>query len=214
MATASIPFSTPIGDLEWVFITGEGKENLNGDMKYQATVVVSPEQAKEFEAKLNKFWADNRPKSVLKPKSTGIKPHKMATDKVDPETGKKVYQETGKFVITASTGTHYQDGKPKTIETANAKGAKVDLLGKSIGNGSRGLLKGIMKVYEVKSKSGGITDAGVSLYLNSIQLTKFIERTSGDTFEEVKDEQGDSFEGVNPDFAGVTDTQEQIKPRL
>jgi hypothetical protein len=214
------PVTTPIGDLEWTIISGEGKESLNGTPKYQSTVVVSAEAAKPLLDQIEKFWQDNRPKSVATPKSTGVKPHQIDTGKVDENTGKKIYQPDGKIAITLSTGTSYKDGKAKKIPVANAKGAIVDLLDKKIGNGSRGLLKGLMSVYEVKTPKGAITDAGVTLYLNSVQLTKFVEYTGGDSFAEVTDTEGDGFEGVNPEFGAVTDNQTsvastaQTKPRL
>lgn len=217
--TTLAPITTPIGDLEWTIISGEGKESLNGTMKYQSTVVVTAEAAKPLTDAIEKFWQDNRPKSVATPKSTGIKPHMVDTGKVDEFTGKKIYEPDGKVAITLATGTEYKDGKPKKIQVANAKGAIVDLLGKKIGNGSRGLLKGLMSVYEVKTPKGAITDAGVTLYLNSVQLTKFVEYTGDDTFAEVVDTEGNGFEGINPEFSGVTDTAAettttQTKPRL
>lgn len=210
--------TTPIGNLEWVIIDGEGKESLNGDMKYTATVVVTKEKAAEFEKLISKYWEENRPKSVLKPKSTGIKPHMRDTGKVDDATGKKIYEPTGDVAITFQTGTAYKDGKPKKIPVANSKGALVDLLGKKIGNGSRGLIKGVASVYEVKTPKGAITDAGVTLYLNSLQLTRFVEYIGGATFEEIVDEESDGFEAVDGAMAPISESQEETKevrkPRL
>ena len=68
-----------------------------------------------------------------------------------------------------------------------------------IGNGSEGCLAGIMKVYENKSKQGTLIGAGVTFFLNAIQIIKLVEYNEDDGFATATDEDGwtgedDTFE--------------------
>lgn len=195
-------YETPVGDLEWVVIDGEGKEDLKGDMKYQINLVLEGDKAEAEMAKVRAFWEENRPKSIKEPKSMGFQPHAVKTEEKDPETDKWIYEETGKTNFIFKTGTTYNDGKQKVIKVFNAKGAEVTLGDKKIGNGSRGRIKGVMAIYTVESK-GKIIDAGVTFYLNGVQLAKFVEFAGGPQFDEIEDEDAD-FEGVS-DMGGIPD---------
>lgn len=224
---------TPIGDLEWVIISGDGKEDLNGNPKYQVSVVLDPDNNAShaaFIAKVHKFWDDNKPagfkntaaakidKALINtPSSIGLYPHTEPTGEKDEE-GKNIYKETGKTVLAMKTGTTYQDGSPKVIKVFNAKGAEVALGNKKIANGSRGRAGGMMAIYATTDKTGKtVVNAGVTFYLNKLQLTKFVEY-SGDTFDAVEDEEGETFEGFPDDGMGaISDegsTEAQAVPRL
>ena len=67
--------TSPVGELEWVTITGEGKENLQGDMQYVASVVLPEELAKPFRDEIDQFWEANKPKGITECKSTGYYDH-------------------------------------------------------------------------------------------------------------------------------------------
>ena len=165
MATQAI--KTPKGELEWVNISGEGKENLSGKMQYLCSIVLDPSEPehKEFIDQVNKYWEDNKPKGFTKPaKSTGLYPHKARTDETD-DSGKAVYEEDGLTVATFKTSVTWPDGKAVKVRTFNAKGKEAALGDIQIGNGSIGRISGSMGIYTNKLKNGTVLDAGVALYL-------------------------------------------------
>lgn len=201
---------SPVGTFEWVFIDGDGKEDLQGNPKYQVDVVLTPEQAEPFKAMVDEYWETNKPKGAKAPKSTGIYPHTVKDEEASKEEGENVYKETGNTVIRFKTGTTYQSGDKKIVKVFNSKGNEVSLHGKKIGNGSRGRVNGVMAIYNINKQTCGIT-----FYLNSIQLSKFVEFTGGANFDEIEEEDG-GFEGVEGDMpAAIEDeSQEASKPRL
>lgn len=212
----TLSLNTPVGDLNWVFITGEGKEDLNGNMRYSASVYFPDhESVKAFEKELMTFWEENKPKGARKPKSIGIyqevkvlgeETEKFSQKSITQPIDKEEFEPTGRYVIQAWTGTTLPDGKPKKVKTYNAKGAEVQLGDKVIGEGSRGRLATAAQVYE----NGA--NIGLTLYLNGIQLTKFVEFTgSGPSFGEATDEDGGwTGDDLNDDGLGaVEDTADE-----
>ena len=225
MATVQ-SFKTPKGVLNWVIISGEGKENLSGRMKYNADLVLpkdSPEAKKLIEF-IDEYWMDNLPPSwnaKRAPKSTGYRDEMVV---VVNDAGEKQYKEdgtlekesTGNVVFTFSTDTAYPSGDPKKVSVFNAKGNKVDLGAKKIGNLSEGKISGSVGVYVVKDKKGNIMDAGTTLYLNSIQLTKFVEFSGEENWDADEDGEGWTGEGENDDWSGESGQEPEQKstPRL
>jgi hypothetical protein len=199
---------SPVGDLEWVFIDGEGKKDLQDVPKYQVDVVLTPETAKSFVKLVEKFWEDNKPKGAKDAKSLGIYPHMVKDEEASKEAGENVYKETGNTVVRFKTNITYASGDPKVIKIFNSKGNEISLHGKKIGNGSRGRVNGVMAIYNINKAT-----CGVSFYLNAIQLSKFVEFTGGANFDEIED--GD-FEGVEGEMGGIADEQSDAptKPRL
>ena len=198
-------FNSPVGELEWIFHTGDGKTGLQGQMQYVGNVVMSEEQAEAVKAEIAEFWEANKPKGAKAPKSIGLYPHKVKNEeKSTPD--ENVYDETGKWTMSFKTGTEYQDGSPKAITIFNSKGNEVQLGNKKIGNGSRGRLTGMMAIYDQ-----GVAARGITFYLNGIQLSKFVEFTGAGAPDELEDEDGDGFEDL--DFEGVSD-EEKSTPRL
>lgn len=209
MANAIEKIKSTKGELQWVTITGEGKENLSGKMKYQANVVLDPQNVPAdaaLVAKMDTFWEENKPKGFKrKPKSMGYYFNEPVLDvDGDPtydEEGKKIFNKNGKVHLTFSTDTSYaKTGDIKEIKVYNAKANVVSLGDKTIGNGSIGYIAGAMGIY-TSEKNGKILDAGVTLYLDAIQLTKFVEFTGSDAgFAADADEDG--FTGVDADENG------------
>ncbi len=184
---ASQKIITPLGELRWVFITGEGRESLNGDPRYSAALRLKTDSKElaQIEAEIKAFWEAEKPKEAKKCASNGIR---LEQDK----DGK----ETGYSLVNFWTGTHFADGKQKVVNTYNSRGQKVSLGAKSIGNGSVGAISGTMSTYSSKPNHG------VTLYLSGIQLTKFVEYSQDDGFEA---QEGD-FEQVEEDeFNNPTD---------
>ena len=197
----AVNFHTPVGELQWIFITGKGKKDLNDNDRFVASVVLDDDSdaCQALKSDIDSFWNDNKPKGAKQPKSTGYKAE------VDPEGN-----ETGRTSFNFWTGTEFPDGRAKVIKVFNAKGAEVALGDRKIGNGSIGRIGGAMGIY-----SNG-PNKGVTLYLNSLQLKKFVEFTGGDSFEAIDDDDDDDlFEGFDGDMPPMTDEGgDSPKPRL
>ena len=210
---------SPKGELEWVNISGDGKENMSGNMQYVTTVVLDPDNNEDHAAfieSIEDYWEENKPKGWKKEaKSMGFYPHSIKTKETD-EDGDPIYEETGKVAVSFKTAIEYPDGSAKVVKTYNAKAKEVQLGNKKVGNGSIGYAAGAMDIYEVKSKSK-TTDAGVTLYLDSIQITKFVEFVQEVVFEEDDEEGGwdgeDDWEGEEAEEQEEVEEQEEEKPK-
>ncbi len=190
--------------LMWVFIDPPGKPDLNGKPRFVASLYVKTEseECKALKELIEDFWDDNKPKGAKIAKSLGFKPV-MSKD----EAGNEVETEFTSFNFW--TGTTFKDGSTRTIDIYNAKGNKVSLGSKKIGNGSKGAISGAMDIYD-----NGPSARGVTLYLSAIQITKFVEFTSDAGFS-AQEEDEDAFEGVDT-FEGTTSAPAETtgKPRL
>jgi hypothetical protein len=209
MSKSLVKIRTPKLELAWVNISGEGKENLSGKIQYVATGILEPKNPdhKAFIDSIDEFWANNKPKFMgekRKPKSIGYRlcdpMRDEAGDPVRDDEDKIVYDKEGRLSIQFSTATAFPDGSKKKVRVYNAKAKEVALGEKKIGNGSIGFIAGAMDIYIVKDNKGKELDAGVTFYLDSIQLTKFVEFSNDPGFEAVDgdDEEawtGDDFEG-------------------
>ena len=217
---------TPKGELEWVTITGEGKENLSGKLQYVANLVLDPaniEEHQEFLDSIEEYWSKNKPKNFKKaPKSMGWYLHDPVLDDdgepVVDDDGKKTYiavKDGGKVYLAFKTGTTYNDGKDKVIKTYNAKAKRVDLGEVGIGNGSIGQISGAMGIYTNTTPKGAILDAGVTLYLDGIKIIKLVKYEGPDSgFEAEEEIDEDAFTGVDDEFEGVDDNEGGAAPRL
>lgn len=208
--------NSPVGDLEWVIINGEGKKDLKGNPKFSAQVVMNEETYEAFKAKVMAFWEANKPKGVKKPKSLGLYEHQIPTGEKD-EDGDNIYEKTGNFVVQFSTGTTYKDGKAKVIQVFGPKGQELSLGDKKIGNGSRGRLQGVMAIYTVQNEgTGKVIDGGVTFYLNGVQLSKFVPYVGGPNFDEIEDDvEDDGLDSLNDGMDALEPEQsESEKPRL
>lgn len=207
--------TSPVGDLEWVVIEGEGKEMLNGENKYVGHLVLDGDKAEAFKKQILDFWEENKPKGFSKKypndedknqvelfggakrdfKSAGIYAHyeyvldEDGNVKLD-EDGDKVKRLTGKTSFIFTTAMTYGDGSAKVVKVFDKNGNEVNLNGKRIGNGSRGRFNAAMGIYAVENK-GKILDAGVALYLNGLQIGKFVEYQAGPSFDAMDDEEAD-----------------------
>ncbi|BAF69569.1 ssDNA-binding protein [Nitratiruptor sp. SB155-2] len=164
---AKQPIITPRGKLRWVFVTGQGRPNLNGENQYQA-VLVLPDGSKEADdliAQIEQFWEDNKPKNARDPKSMGYRTNK-----------------DGEIEFNFKTSTTFPDGTAKKVKIFDSRAVEVTRELK-IGNGSEGRISGMMAIYD----NG--PNKGVTLYLNSIQLLKYKEYdgSSAAGFEPVED---------------------------
>lgn len=200
------------GELRWIFIDAPGKPAMDPTKpnRKQASLYVKSDSAgcKAFIAALEGFWNANKAKGQ-KLKSLGYREETVLKDGGNEDKDED-YVKTGLTAFSFWTGANWPDGKDRVVDIYNAKGMKVSLGGKKIGNGSYGAISGTMAMYH----NG--TNHGVSLYLNAVQLVKFVEFTQDAGFD-AQDEVEGGFEGVDTEFEAV-DTKEQTadeaKPRL
>jgi len=167
---------TPVGELMYVNIAGDGAINYDGDgREYKATVKLPKKDGKKFEKEIIKFFNENKPSNYTKDEPVN-KIHRV--------------HEDGDWLFNFKTNAVFEkDGveKKAEIRTFNSKGERKPLPdGLFIGNGSRGLIKGSMSVYT--NGKGKSLKAGVSLWLNGIQLSKFVPYTPDDGVEEIDGE--------------------------
>lgn len=209
--------TTPIGKLAWVSITGEGKENLSGTLQYKADLLLEPagvsKEHDAFVASIEKYWEDNKPANFKKKaKSTGVYLNDPMLDEnnkpVKNEDDETVYDPKGRRALRFKTATTWPDGKQKVIKTFNSKAKPVDLGDTTIGNGSVGIVSGIMDIYgPTKTK-----EAGVSLYLDKIMILKLVENEGENPFAAVD---GYDFEDTDESFSGESPAEESTgRPRI
>lgn len=195
---------TPVGELFYVNISGQGKENYNEDgFEYVASIRLTGEKAETLKAQIDE-QAEKMPKDHFL-KSTGYKElvkdsegNLRSPSQRKPKTDDE--ENSGIFEFQFKTNTTFADGKTKKINVydsgkGGAKPKKVELGDKRIGNGSLGAISGKMKAGSYKD------EFSVSLYLNSIQLVSFIEYEGDAGFETHED--GD-FEGFADEDTGFT----------
>ena len=200
MALAKEKFTTPKGNLKWAFVSGKGKEQDNGDFKYSVVVKVAETDPKAVEAMkaIDAFWEENRPKaSKANPKSKAYKFEE------NDETGEK----TGFVLFSLSTKTSFPSGDKKVVKIFNAKPPvkEVSLGDKKIGEDSLGKGIGSLSIYEYKGSFG------TTLFLDAIQLFKFVEYVGGVSASELEgDEDAEDLEfddGIPSGDGEDTDTE-------
>lgn len=161
---------TPMGELKYVFITGEGRNQAMPGEPARMQFVVSLEltknsaQHKALLAEIDREWVAYKEKNGLKPaqqpKTNGIK---VVMDK---ETG----AETDKVLVTFKTDTKWKDGKAQLVKVFDHKGTDITIAVHSatwsIGTGSTGVIHGSA----VGNNIGGAHK--VTLYLTAVQIAK------------------------------------------
>jgi len=197
--------ATPAGELRWVFIVGEGRDqseaNDGSKMQKMASIVFktnSPE-CKKLMADIDAVWGEykaanpSKIKKATQPKSLGYKVIK------DPDTD----EDTDETIFAMKTNSTYPDGKPNNIVVYSGGGKKlvngskyiidgVDFVPNEtfIGNGSIGVLHGEAAGYEYAKQYG------VSLYLKAVQLGTLVEGGGDDV--------------TVADISGGTDNVEEV----
>lgn len=185
---------TPVGELQYVNISGQGKENYNEDgYEYVATIILDGAKSENLRKSIDEVIGEMGKGESLK--STGYRQMEVDEEGNEyvPTSKRKGGTPIDKFAFGFRTSTVYkQEGKPdqpKVINVYNKDAKKINLGDKKIGNGSMGAISGKMSRVVYKS------EVSCSLYINNIQLTNFIEY------------EGDAgFETQEGEFDGVTDT--------
>lgn len=201
---SKLAVTSPIGSLMYVMVTGQGKENFEGDgYDYQACVDVPQKEADDFIAELEDFLDENAPKNSDEAGSF-YRTHE------DDDT-----IEEGFVRFTFKTRTEFEDKK-----TGEMKNTKVNILdsdgnnvklpeGKLIGNGSAGRVLGNAVVWTRGNRKK--QEHGLSLYLNKVQIKDFIAYEG----EKVEAISGGSFKGFDNDLQPEDDeaAEEQTSSR-
>lgn len=174
---------TQLGNLKYVFITGEGRNNaMTGEeprMQYVASLSVPKDGPthKHFLAQIDEEWNAYKTKFGVKglPKTNGIK-DELTNDpsgKIDPATEAIAKISTGNVLITFKTNTKWTDGKPQVIKVFDHKGTNITTAvqnaGWAIGEGSTGVIHGTAQGNNV----GGTQK--VTLYLTAVQIAKLVK---------------------------------------
>ena len=177
MARKGTKVKTQVGELNYVFITGEGRNGaMPGEPErpiFTASIVTKKDSElhKSIKAQINAEWEAYRNETGTKgaPASTGVRDVMVETDELD-EYGARKKVPSGDVLITFKTSTTWADGKPQTIKVFDGKGnditTAVHNASWTIGNGSTGIIHGTAMGNNVGGK------AKVSLYLTAIQLAK------------------------------------------
>ena len=218
MSNELVKLSTPVGELFYVNISGQGKENYNEDgYEYTASLRLEGKAAEELIAKIDEVGETIPTGHTLK--STGYKELvKDAEGNLRSPSRAKPAEDgeepSGIFEFSFKTNTTYADGKTKSIAVYNKDAKKIELGDRKIGNGSKGAISGVMKGGSYKK------EFSVSLYLNAVQITEF-EEYIGDAgfdaqegdFDGVTDEET-GFTGQAEDEAKPAETKAKAKPKL
>ena len=187
---AGTKVKTKVGNLKYVFITGEGRNNsMPGEeprMQYVASMSVPKDGDvhKSFEALLDTEWNNYKAQYGVKgkPKTNGIKDELMKdpNGEIDPETEEVRKIPTGNVLITFKTNTKWPDGNPQVVKVFDGKGnditAAVHGATWAIGDGSTGIIHGTAMGNNV----GGTHK--ITLYLTAVQLAT-LSKYEGDTVE-------------------------------
>ena len=201
---ANVKISTPKGELKYVNVTGQGKLDYDGKFyEYTASVVLGKKEAGKLYDEICEFFDDNKP-SWFK----GDEP----SNKVKRE------EDDGDFSFGFKTKTQFEyeddDGVTKTrftkIGIVNSKNKEVLLPeGEGIGNGSIGRISGNMSIHMDKKKG----TAGVSLWLNNVQLLKYVKYVPDTGFDEDVDGDFDDFGEEAPDAECAEDFAAPEEPK-
>ena len=175
--------TSPKGELKYVVVNGEGKLNYDGDAReFTASIVLPKKKAKEFYAEICDYFNDN--------KSNGC-------DVDEPMNKIMRKTEEGDYMFSFSTKCEFENDegevRKSVIGLANKDNVAQKLPdGVGIGNGSIGRIGGSIKYYKRKNKEG------VSLFLNNIQILKFVKYVPDNGFE--VDEEGEFESFGDPSF--------------
>jgi len=194
MAKDYLNFTTPLGALEWVTITGTGKKRYDPTNKlddspknfqYMVNIIITKDEADAIKAEFLKFWREFKPAGATKQTYELVKEVMVpvldeAGKPTIDEDGAKITKPNGKWMITAKTGVLGFKDKPTVVQVYRpnldkyGKLVPLNLGGKEIGNGSTGVLHCKIGI----NAFGG--NEGLMCYLNGIQLLKFVERTDSE----------------------------------
>lgn len=178
-----LKITTPKGELRYVVANGEGKLNYDGDAReYTASIILPKKKAKAFYAEICDYFNDN--------KSNGC-------DVDEPMNKVMRKTEEGDYMFSFKTMCEFENDEGEVRKTVIGLANKDNVAQKlpddiGIGNGSVGRISGAMSYYKRKASEG------VSLFLNDIQILKFVKYVPDNGFE--ADEEGEFESFGDPQF--------------
>ncbi len=183
MAKVKLTFKTPLAELRYVSIVGQGKlrfdptnkfdKNTPEAYEYTASVMLNKEQAESAIATFKEFWNDNKPKGLTKQKYDLVKAEMKDTGKKD-EDGDAIKEPTGLYILQAKTTTQWPSGDANVIKVMRANGNPLNLGDKQIGDGSVGVIHGQIGVNEFSGNEG------LNFFLSGVQLKSYKEKSAGE----------------------------------
>ena len=192
MAQKGTKIKTPIGELMYINITGEGKntamQGMPARMCYVASIKFKKDSAehKALKELIDAEWKRYCSETGFKgrPKSTGLKPvmvPKLKDGKPElDEYNAPIKIEGDEVIANFSTSTKWQDGSNQEVKVFDPKGSDITSVIRAapwkIGNESKGVIHGTAMGNNV----GGTEK--VSLYLTAVQLAKLV-KYEGNTIE-------------------------------
>lgn len=234
MANELINVVTPVGELHFVNIAGQGKKNYNEDgYEYTATIYLEGEKAKALRNKLDAVLSSPPKGKTLKgkgykellvdeegnlysPDKAG-KVYKKVYKKVDEETVDEETVDEEKVDITAKckpsgiwafafkTGTTFPEDKDGNVKTKVINVYNCAKPPQKVRLGERKVGNGSKGAISGKMRMyERAKEYGISLFLSAIQLTNFKEYEGDAGFEE---QEGD-FYGVDEDGASFEAAEE------
>ena len=157
---------TPVGELLYVNISGQGKENYDEDgYEYVASIRLTGEKVEQCKVDIQ-VAVDKMPKGetlkscgykeFVKNKDGDLRSPTLRKPKTDEE------ELSGIWEFAFKTNTTYGDGKTKKIGVRNANVQPISLGDKRVGNGTIGAISGKIGTNSYKG------EYSVTLYLNAI----------------------------------------------
>lgn len=201
MATS---ITSPKGTLQYVQVTGQGKLDYDGKFyEFVASVKLGKKEAEAMYAEVCDYFEENKP-SWFK----GEKPSNKIKRK----------QDDGDFLFQFKTKAEFETEDPETkkisvhktkIGIINSKNKEVALPeGEGIGNGSIGRIKGTLTIHSDRKKG----TAGVSLWLNNVQVLKYVKYVPDTGFDIDEDGEFEDFEQPDAEFPTEEDVAKE-KPK-
>jgi len=183
MAKTKLTFKTPLAELRYVNIVGQGKlrfdptnkfdKNKAEAYEYTASVILSKEQADVITANFKDFWNENKPKGLTKQKYDLVKAEMKDTGKKD-EDGDAIKEPTGFYILQAKTTTEWPSGDKNIVKIMRGNGNPLNLGVKQIGDGSVGVIHGQIGVNDFAGNEG------LNFFLSGVQLKSFKEKTDAE----------------------------------
>ena len=182
------PLKIGPAELNWIFISGDGRLNELAEPpkhEFSATARMPIEAAKPVMDAIMTFWQEYAGKKA-KPKSLGFK---YEENDEGERTGYVLFSAKSNAFFTQKDGSE----KKNVIRIFRANGQEITKqfhdAEKKAANGSEGILHVTAAIYD---RSAAVR--GVTLYLNAVQFTKFVEYAGSVEVEAVGEDIDDGLD--------------------
>lgn len=175
MAIANETVLTPVGNLIFTKVAGEGKKFDKNEPKekekYEVNVRLTPEEFAPLKEEIDNFYTDQVSTKEIErqTKSDEINvPYSKYVEK-DKEGNET---ETDDYVVKLRTNRFFKNGDEKVIPVLDAQCREYPeghFANRYIGHESTGRAKGLMQAWKFQNKEG------VSIYLQCLQLAHLVE---------------------------------------